>query len=119
MTTNEMAPSATLVPERRWPMAVAVLAAIVLQVITPHTGRLAFWWVFPILESAALAAVIAPRSRAHRSADACRPPCDARADRAADVGTLVGLVVLTLDIVDKCYATSGRTRCWVVGPRCG
>ena len=40
MTTNGAAPVAALVPERRWPMAVAVLATIVLQVITPHNGRL-------------------------------------------------------------------------------
>src|SRR4249919_2499376 len=58
MTTNDAALSARPAPERRWPMATAVLVAIVLQVITPHTGRLKFWWVFPVLEVAALLAVI-------------------------------------------------------------
>ena len=36
--------------ERRWPMAAAVLAAVILQVGTPHRGRVPGWWVFPILE---------------------------------------------------------------------
>lgn len=35
--------------ERRWPMAAAVLAAVILQVGTPHRGRVPGWWVFPIL----------------------------------------------------------------------
>lgn len=38
-------------------MAAAVLFAIVLKVITPHSGRLKFWWVFPVVELAALAAM--------------------------------------------------------------
>jgi hypothetical protein len=36
--------------ERRWPMALAVLAAIALQVGTPHKGRLPGWWIVPVLE---------------------------------------------------------------------
>ena len=36
--------------ERRWPMAAAVLGAVILQVGTPHRGRVPGWWVFPILE---------------------------------------------------------------------
>ena len=84
MTTNDAPPEARLAPERRWPMATAVLVAIVLQVITPHTGRLRFWWVFPVLEVAALVAVIAsmggtasaepkPRSTWAHPARAMRP----------------------------------------------
>ena len=91
-------------PERRWPMAVAVLAAIVLQVITPHTGRLSFWWVLPVLELAALAAVIIR--------DPGRIDRRTRAARRATlvlivlltIGTLTGLVVLMLDILDRNYA---------------
>ena len=45
-------------PERRWPMATAVLAAVLLQVITPHRGRVPGWWLFPIAEVAVLAVLI-------------------------------------------------------------
>jgi uncharacterized membrane protein len=84
-------------------MAVAVLVAIVLQVITPHTGRLFFWWVFPLVEFAALVAVIAR--------DPGRIDRRTRAARRATlvlivlltIGTLGGLVVLTLDVIDKSY----------------
>ncbi|HXJ67028.1 MAG TPA: hypothetical protein VNN79_25010 [Actinomycetota bacterium] len=46
-------------PERRWPMAAAVLAAAGLQVITPREGRLPAWWVIPIVEVAMLVILIA------------------------------------------------------------
>ncbi|MGZ5290191.1 MAG: hypothetical protein ACXWE5_11975 [Actinomycetota bacterium] len=104
MTTNGAAPVAALVPERRWPMAVAVLATIVLQLITPHNGRLTFWWVYPILELGALAAVVIR--------DPGRIDRRTRAARRATLvlillltlGTFVGLVVLTLDIVDESFS---------------
>jgi len=90
-------------PERRWPMAVAVLTAIVLQFITPHTGRLKFWWVFPVVELAALGAVIIR--------DPGRIDRRTRAARRATlvlivlltVGTCGGLVVLILDILSPTY----------------
>ena len=44
--------------ERRWPMAAAVLAAVILQVGTPHRGRVPGWWVFPILEVVLLAFLV-------------------------------------------------------------
>lgn len=44
--------------ERRWPMAVAVLAAIALQVATPRRGRLGVWWLFPVLELVLLIVII-------------------------------------------------------------
>ena len=44
----------TMRAERRWPMALAVLAAIGLQVGTPHAGRLRGWWIVPALEFALL-----------------------------------------------------------------
>ena len=78
-------------------MAIAVLTAIVLQLITPHTGRLVFWWVFPVLELAALAVLIVR--------DPGRIDQRTRAARRARIvlvglltlGTLAALVVLTLD----------------------
>jgi uncharacterized membrane protein len=91
-------------PERRWPMAVAVLVAIVLQVITPHTGRLVFWWVFPVLELAVLAAVIArDPGRIDRRTPAVRRTTIVLI-MLLTIGTLAALVVLTIDIVDKTYA---------------
>jgi uncharacterized membrane protein len=45
--------------ERRWPMAVAVLAIAFFQVITPRQGRLSGWWVFPVLEVVMLGVLIA------------------------------------------------------------
>jgi uncharacterized membrane protein len=108
MTTNEVAP-ATRIPERRWPMAVAVVAVIVLQTITPHEGRLQYWWVFPVLEVAALGAMI--------FRDPGRIDRRTRAARRATIvlivlltiGTFGGLYVLILDIVDKAYADVGPT----------
>ena len=96
--------AATRTPEARWPMAVAVLATVVLQVITPHNGRLVFWWVFPALELVALVVMILR--------DPGRIDRRTRAARRATlvlivlmtIGTFVGLVVLTLDIVSETYA---------------
>ena len=53
------APRTVPKPEHRWPMALAVLAAILLQVGVPHRGRVPGWWVFPILEAILLVIVIA------------------------------------------------------------
>jgi hypothetical protein len=55
-------------------MALAVLAAIGLQVGTPHAGRVRLWWVFPILELLLLVAIVAidPGRVDDRSAQARR-----------------------------------------------
>jgi uncharacterized membrane protein len=101
---TEMATTPVRVPERRWPMATAVLVTITLQVITPHDGRLSWWWAFPVIELAALAAVVLrDPGRIDRRTRAAR-----RATIALivllTIGTLGGLVVLILDIVDPAYA---------------
>ena len=44
--------------ERRWPMALAVLAAIGLQVWTPHAGRLPGWWIVPVMEFVLLGIIL-------------------------------------------------------------
>ncbi|HEY6568457.1 MAG TPA: hypothetical protein VI341_13155 [Actinomycetota bacterium] len=90
-------------------MAVAVLATILLQVITPHSGRLVFWWVFPVLELAALVAVmLRDPGRIDRRTHAAR-----RATliliALLSIGTLGGLVVLAFDVVDKSFAYVGAT----------
>ena len=78
--------------------------------ITPHSGRLVFWWVFPVLETIALVVMIIR--------DLGRIDRRTRAARRATIvlivlltiGTVAGLVVLTLDIVDTDYApTVGAT----------
>ena len=109
MTTNGGPPGASPAPERRWPMATAVLVAIVLQVITPHTGRLRFWWVFPVLEVAALVAVIVrdPGRIDRRTRAARRTTLVLIA--LLTIGTLGSLVVLALDVVDTSYADIGAT----------
>ena len=104
MTTNELASNAGITPERRWPMAAAVVGTIVLQVITPHQGRLTYWWILPVLEVAALVAtIIRDPGRIDRRTRAAR-----RATLVLivllTIGTLGGLYVLILDVVDKTYA---------------
>jgi hypothetical protein len=47
---NDAMATTTTRAERRWPMALAVLAAIGLQVGTPHAGRLPGWWIVPVME---------------------------------------------------------------------
>jgi uncharacterized membrane protein len=44
--------------ERRWPMALAVSSAIVLQVIVPSRGRLTGWWTFVVVEFVMLVILI-------------------------------------------------------------
>ena len=56
-------------PEKRWPMAVAVLATIVLQSVTPKQGRIIPWWVLPVFELLALGAVILRDPGTDRSAN--------------------------------------------------
>jgi hypothetical protein len=54
-----MSEGATIVrTERRWQMALAVLVAIGLQVVTPHTGRVPAWWLLPVLEFVLLVTII-------------------------------------------------------------
>jgi uncharacterized membrane protein len=85
-------------------MAVAILAAILLQMITPHSGRIVFWWVFPVLEIVVLVVMLIR--------DPGRIDRRTRAARRATIvliilltiGTVAALVVLALDIVDKNYA---------------
>jgi uncharacterized membrane protein len=87
--------------ERRWPMTLAVLAAIALQVGTPHPGRLPIWWLFPLLELVMLGTllVIDPGRIDDRSARVRRITVAMIALMAA--GTLVGLGVLVYDIFNR------------------
>ena len=91
-------------PERRWPMAVAVLVTIVLQLIAPHAGRLVPSWVLPAFELAALAAIVIrdPGRIDRRTHQARRATFVLIA--IMTVGTVGGLVVLALDIVDPSFS---------------
>src|SRR6187431_3045172 len=90
-------------PEKRWPMAAAVLVTVVLQWITPKEGRLIKWWVLPVLELLALGAVILR--------DPGRVDRRTRAARRAmfvllvvmTIGTLGGVALLMLDILDPSF----------------
>ncbi len=70
--------------EPRWPMAISVLFAIILQVGTPHRGRVPGWWAFPILEFVLLVVVIL-RDPGHID----------RRSRAARRSTIVLVAVMT------------------------
>lgn len=91
-------------PEARWPMAVAVLATIALQIAAPHTGRVAPWWVLPAFELAALAAIIIR--------DPGRIDARTRAARRTTmvliaiimIGTVGGLALLIINVVDRSYS---------------
>ncbi len=52
-------PSEKIVGEARWPMAGAVVAAMVLTILLPGTLRLGPQWVLPLIEGLLLVAVIA------------------------------------------------------------
>lgn len=86
-------------PERRWPMALAVLGAIAFQVGTPHQGRVPFWWIFPVLEFALLCVLIVvdPGRIDDRSARARRVTITLIA--VMTVGTVVGVAILLHDIL--------------------
>jgi uncharacterized membrane protein len=85
--------------EPRWPMAVAVLVAILLQVGTPHRGRLPGWWVFPVLESVLLVVVILrDPGRIDRRSRAARRSTLVLISLMT-MGTMAGVVALTVDIL--------------------
>ena len=87
--------------ERRWPMALAVVAAVALQVGLPREGRVQGWWVFPILELALLAVLIVvdPGRIDRRSRGMYLLTIVLIA--VMTVGTIVSLTVLVADIIDR------------------
>jgi hypothetical protein len=56
--TTEVKRTKGEVGERRWPMALAVLAAAALQIILPHRQRFPLFWLFPVAEIVMLVALI-------------------------------------------------------------
>jgi hypothetical protein len=84
-------------------MSLAVLVTIVLQIVTPHAGRLKGWWIYPILEFLLLIILIAR--------DPGRIDEPTKTVRWLTIGLLIvmtigligNLVVLTLDIFRADY----------------
>ena len=98
---GDIGASGTAVPrgEPRWPMAVAVLAAILLQVGTPHRGRVQAWWVFPLLEFALLVVVVLrDPGRIDRRSRAARRSTIVLVT-VMTIGTMAGVIVLIYDIL--------------------
>jgi uncharacterized membrane protein len=85
--------------ERRWPMAAAVLTAIVLQAAAPESGRLLPWWILPLIELVMLAILIVsdPGRIDRRSRSGRRVTIVLIA--VMTVATLGGVIVLLVDIL--------------------
>jgi uncharacterized membrane protein len=80
-------------------MALAVLATAVLQVITPHRGRIAEWWLLPVMEVVLLVIIIAqdPHRIDEPSKAARRTTIVLIA--VMTIGTLGAVAILVYDIV--------------------
>lgn len=85
--------------ERRWPMAVAVLVSIILQVGTPHRGRVPGWWIIPILEVALLAVLIAQDPGRIDSRTQLSRRLTIGLVAVMSIGTIAGVIVLIYDIL--------------------
>jgi uncharacterized membrane protein len=85
--------------ERRWPMAVAVLGAVVLQVVTPHRGRLAGWWLLPVLEVALLVIIIVQDPHRIDATSKAARRTTVTLIAVMTVGTLTSVAILLFDIV--------------------
>jgi uncharacterized membrane protein len=101
--------TASPLAERRWPMAVAVLTAIVLQLGAPEAGRILPRWVLPLIELVFLTILIA--------SDPGRIDKRSRGTRRTRValisvmtaGTLGGVIVLMVDILGGVKGATSAT----------
>jgi len=92
-------PPVTFRGERRWPMALAVLVAAILQIIVPHRGRIPVWYLFPALEIVLLACiVIADPGRIDKRSPALRTGTIALI-AVMTVANSLGAVLLMYDII--------------------
>jgi hypothetical protein len=82
-----------------WPMATAVLAATILYVGTPHSGRVPGWWIFPVLQLVLLGLLIAqdPGRIDRRTVPLRRLMVTLLVVMTA--GTILGVTVLAYDIM--------------------
>jgi hypothetical protein len=84
--------------ERRWPMAIAVLAAVGLNVGTPHAGRLPGWWIVPVLELVLLVVLIVVDPGRIDDLSGRARPITLALITIMTVGTLASLSLLMYDI---------------------
>jgi uncharacterized membrane protein len=98
--------------EPRWPMATAVLVAIILYVAAPHRGRVPGWWLFPLVQLVLLGLLIAqdPGRIDRRSPTLQRLMVALLLVMTA--GTILGVVVLAHDIL---VAVEGVTATVLLG----
>jgi hypothetical protein len=87
--------------ERRWQMALAVLVAIGLQLVTPRTGRVSAWWLLPVLEFVLLVTIITidPGRVDDRSIQVRRLTIGLIA--IMTIGTMAGVALLVYDILSN------------------
>jgi uncharacterized membrane protein len=87
------------VAEPRWPIAAAILGAILLQLGVPSRGRVPGWWVFPVLEIVLLGVLLArDPGRIDRRSGVMRRLMIALVT-VMTIGTVSGLIVLVYDIL--------------------
>jgi uncharacterized membrane protein len=99
----------TFTGERRWPMALAVLVAAILQVIVPHRGRMPGWWLFPILEVVLLVIIIvADPGKIDRRSPALRAGTIALIS-VMTVANSFGAVLLMYDIIASVQGINSTT----------
>jgi uncharacterized membrane protein len=85
--------------EPRWPMATAVLAATVLYVGMPHSGRVPGWWLFPVVQLVLLGCLIVQDpGRIDRRSVSLQWLMTALLV-VMTVGTVLGVVVLAYEIL--------------------
>ena len=85
--------------ERRWPMALAVLVTIGLQVGTPKAGRVTGWWIVPVLELLLLGVLIAVDPGRVDDVSARARRITLALITVMTVGMVTGLSVLIYDIL--------------------
>jgi len=91
-------------------MALAVVGAILLQIGTPHKGRVPGWWVFPAIEFLLLIAlIIRDPGRIDRRSRGARRVTVALIS-VMTIGTLAGVAILMFDIVtgERGFLTGGQ-----------
>jgi len=85
--------------ERRWPMALAVLVTIGLQVGTPKAGRVTGWWIVPVLELLLLGVLVAVDPGRVDDVSARARRITLALITVMTVGMVTGLSVLIYDIL--------------------
>ena len=94
--------------ERRWPMALAVLATIGLQVGTPYAGRLPGWRILPVLEFVLLGVIILVDPGRVDDVSARARRITLALITIMTVGTMASLSRLIVDILNGTHLTANN-----------